>query len=173
MRSRDRGRDSDFARRPPVADGQGRQPERQPLPLALQPFVNSYNIRFLTRLFMVKNQIEPAGYIDHRPWGYYLVLADESDHKVKRIVLNQAQRISFQRHGKRSEHWFLVQGEALVTLNDRTIKLFTGQSIDIPRGAWHRVQNIGEANLSFIEVQTGEYFGEDDIERREDDYGRK
>ena len=109
---------------------------------------------------------------DRRPWGYYLVLSDEPDHKVKRIVVYPGQRLSLQRHRKRSEHWYVVSGEALVTRNDESIHLKGGQAVDIPLGAWHRVQNPGSGNLVFIEVQTGEYFGEDDIERVEDDYGR-
>ncbi|MEE8584160.1 MAG: phosphomannose isomerase type II C-terminal cupin domain [Acidobacteriota bacterium] len=109
---------------------------------------------------------------DHRPWGYYKVLADEADHKVKRIVVYPGQRLSLQRHRQRSEHWYVVSGQALVTLNDDSIPLSSGMAVDIPKGAWHRVQNSGSQDLVFIEVQTGEYFGEDDIERSEDDYGR-
>ena len=109
---------------------------------------------------------------DHRPWGYYTVLSDQADHKVKRIVVYPGQRLSLQRHRHRSEHWYLVSGQALVTLNDHSIPLGRGTAVDIPQGAWHRVQNPGTEDLVFIEVQTGEYFGEDDIERSEDDYGR-
>ncbi len=109
---------------------------------------------------------------DHRPWGYYKVLADESDHKVKRIVVYPSQRLSLQRHQHRSEHWYVVSGQALVTLNDDSVALSGGMAVDIPQGTWHRVQNPGGQDLVFIEVQTGGYFGEDDIERSEDDYGR-
>ncbi|MBN1105324.1 MAG: phosphomannose isomerase type II C-terminal cupin domain [Deltaproteobacteria bacterium] len=116
---------------------------------------------------MAGNQIE-----DHRPWGYFRVLADEEDHKVKRIVVYPGQRLSLQRHRKRAEHWFFVEGEAVVTRNEEEIPLRKGDHVDIPRGAWHRVKNPGKSNAVFIEVQTGDYFGEDDIERAEDDYGR-
>jgi glycosyltransferase involved in cell wall biosynthesis len=109
---------------------------------------------------------------DRRPWGYYKILADEVDHKVKRIVVYPGQRLSLQRHRRRAEHWHLVQGEALVTLDDKEMHLRNSESVDIPRGSWHRVTNTGEENMAFIEVQTGDYFGEDDIERAEDDYGR-
>ena len=109
---------------------------------------------------------------DRRPWGYYAVLADEPDHKVKRIVVNPGQRLSLQRHKRRSEHWFVVRGRAVVSRNDEVIELEAGSAVDIPRGAWHRIKNPGREDLAFIEVQTGDYFGEDDIERREDDYGR-
>ena len=109
---------------------------------------------------------------DHRPWGFYTVLSDEPDHKVKRIVVYPGKRLSLQRHRHRSEHWNIVNGKALVTLNDKQISLKKGMSIDIPAGAAHRIKNTGLENLIFIEIQQGEYFGEDDIERLEDDFGR-
>ncbi|MBM4272010.1 MAG: cupin domain-containing protein [Deltaproteobacteria bacterium] len=109
---------------------------------------------------------------DHRPWGYYCVLSDETDHKVKRIVVYPQQRLSLQRHRRRREHWYIVRGEAMVTINGKQNRLKNGEVIDIPEGAWHRIMNTGSEDLVFIEVQTGEYFGEDDIERLEDDYGR-
>jgi mannose-6-phosphate isomerase len=109
---------------------------------------------------------------DHRPWGYFVVLSDESDHKVKRITVYPDKRLSLQRHSRRSEHWVIINGRALVTLEDNEIPLKKGQSIDIPLHAAHRIRNIGQDNLIFIEIQQGEYFGEDDIERIEDDFGR-
>ncbi len=110
---------------------------------------------------------------DHRPWGYYVVLADETDHKVKRIVVWPGKRLSLQRHRHRSEHWHVVQGEAIVTLDGEQIPLRAGESVDIPRETAHRIQNPSHSqDLVFIEVQRGDYFGEDDIERLEDDYGR-
>jgi len=109
---------------------------------------------------------------DHRPWGYYIVYADEPDHKVKRIVVNPGARLSFQRHFRRSEHWFILSGEAMVTLNEKDHRLQAGQSVEIPVSTWHRIQNPGTGPLEFIEIQTGTYFGEDDIERGQDDYGR-
>lgn len=109
---------------------------------------------------------------DHRPWGYYRVLADEADHKVKRIVVHPGQRLSLQRHHKRSEHWYIVQGEAIVTCGEKEISLEKGKSVDIPKGMWHRIKNPGSKDTVFIEVQTGSYLGEDDIERAQDDYGR-
>jgi mannose-6-phosphate isomerase-like protein (cupin superfamily) len=109
---------------------------------------------------------------DHRPWGYYRVLLDEPAQKVKMIVVYPHRRLSLQRHRRRAEHWFVVAGAGLVTRNDQEIAVASGQAVDIPRGAWHRMHNPGSENLRFIEVQTGDYFGEDDIERAEDDYGR-
>ena len=109
---------------------------------------------------------------DHRPWGCYRVLADESDHKVKRIVVYPGQRLSLQRHKYRSEHWYIIQGKAIMRKNDDEYPVQAGNSVDIPKGSWHRISNPSESNVVFIEVQTGDYFGEDDIERSEDDYGR-
>jgi mannose-6-phosphate isomerase len=109
---------------------------------------------------------------DCRPWGYYEVLSNAADHKVKRIVVSPGQRLSLQRHQKRAEHWFVVRGAGVVTLDGADISLEAGQAIDITRGAWHRIRNHGSEDMAFIEIQTGEYFGEDDIERLADDYGR-
>ena len=109
---------------------------------------------------------------DHRPWGYFTILADETNYKVKKIVVSAGKRFSLQRHQRRREHWFVVSGEGKVTLDRNEIILVPGQSIDIPAGTMHRMENPGDLDLSFIEVQTGEYFGEDDIERFEDDFGR-
>jgi mannose-6-phosphate isomerase-like protein (cupin superfamily) len=109
---------------------------------------------------------------DHRPWGFYEILADSLDHKVKRITVYPKQRLSYQRHKRRSEHWFVISGKAVVTKDGQLHELPSGESIDLPVGTWHRIQNPGSENIVFIEVQTGDYFGEDDIERSEDDYGR-
>lgn len=109
---------------------------------------------------------------DRRPWGNYTVLDEGKDFKVKRIEVLPKKRLSYQRHALRSEHWFVVRGTAKVTLNDREFLVKTNEAIDIPLGAKHRVENSEEELLVFIETQTGDYFGEDDIERFEDDFGR-
>lgn len=109
---------------------------------------------------------------DHRPWGFYQILSDTPDHKVKRITVFPGRRLSYQRHFRRSEHWYVVDGTAVVTRNGEEISLKPGGAVDIPVGTWHRIRNPGPGEMAFIEVQTGDYFGEDDIERREDDYGR-
>ena len=114
----------------------------------------------------------PAGETDQRPWGHYVVLTDEPTHKVKRIVVKPGARLSLQRHRHRQEHWFVVHGTATVTRDAEILTIGTHQAVDLPRGAWHRVANQGAEDLVFIEVQTGDSFGEDDIERRQDDYGR-
>ena len=109
---------------------------------------------------------------DQRPWGFYEILSDKTDHKVKRITVYPGQRLSYQRHHRRSEHWYVVSGWGVVTQNGREVELAAGKAVDLPVETWHRIRNSGNENLVFIEVQTGEYFGEDDIERVEDDYGR-
>jgi mannose-6-phosphate isomerase len=109
---------------------------------------------------------------DDRPWGNFTVLDDEPDHKVKRMVVHPGRRLSYQRHGQRSEHWFVVLGEGQVVLDGVTQEVRTGDAIDVPVGVAHRIENTGIEDLTFIEVQHGDYFGEDDIVRLEDDYGR-
>ncbi len=109
---------------------------------------------------------------NHRPWGYYVVLSDDDDCKVKRIVVHPGKRLSLQRHRRRSEHWHFVKGEGLVTRDGEQIPVNEGDSLDIPLGSLHRIRNLGQSDLVVIEVQRGEYFGEDDIERVEDDFGR-
>lgn len=100
------------------------------------------------------------------------MLEEAPSHKVKRIEVRPQQRLSYQRHQRRAEHWFVVAGTASVTLDGTDHSLGIGAAIDIPRGAAHRIANVGEEPLVFIEVQHGDYFGEDDIERLEDDFGR-
>ncbi len=107
-----------------------------------------------------------------RPWGFFQVLLDEKDHKVKRITVHSGRRLSYQTHKSRSEHWLIVRGAALVTIDKKDINLSAGQSVDIKRGSAHRIKNSGRNDLVFIEIQTGDYFGEDDIVRIEDDFGR-
>lgn len=109
---------------------------------------------------------------DHRPWGYYQVLLDAADQKVKSIVVHPGQRLSLQRHRRRSEHWHVVAGKAKVIVDGKEMELGALDSVDIPRGAWHRLANPGDSSLVLVEIQSGDYFGEDDIERLEDDYGR-
>ena len=109
---------------------------------------------------------------DERPWGSYTVLEDTETHKVKRLDVRPRQRLSYQRHEQRAEHWFIVRGEAEVTLDGDVRRLRAGDAIDIPRTAAHRIANPTDDELIFIEVQHGDYFGEDDIERLDDDFGR-
>jgi mannose-6-phosphate isomerase len=112
--------------------------------------------------------------MDHstRPWGSYEVLAHGERYQLKRIVVLPGRRLSYQRHARRAEHWFVVAGQGEVLLDGDKIPLQPGDAIDIPVGAAHRMSNPGASELVFIEVQTGSYFGEDDIVRLEDDFGR-
>jgi mannose-6-phosphate isomerase len=109
---------------------------------------------------------------DERPWGAYNVLAEGDGFKVKTIEVRPAQRLSYQRHARRSEHWFVVAGEGAVTLDGHRTGVRRGDAVDVPRGAAHHIENTGPDPLVFVEVQHGDYFGEDDIVRLDDDYGR-
>jgi mannose-6-phosphate isomerase len=107
-----------------------------------------------------------------RPWGSFEILQESDIHKVKLIIVLPGKRLSYQRHEKRAEHWFIVSGEAEVTIDGDVRRMSSGNSIDIGIGVAHRISNIGADELKFIEVQTGTYFGEDDIIRLDDDFGR-
>lgn len=110
---------------------------------------------------------------DQRPWGSFTILDESEDFKVKRIEVLPKKRLSYQRHSRRSEHWFVVCGIAKVTLNGREFLVEKGEAVDIPVETAHRVENPDDSRLLiFIETQTGDYFGEDDIVRLEDDFGR-
>jgi mannose-6-phosphate isomerase-like protein (cupin superfamily) len=109
---------------------------------------------------------------DRRPWGGYEVLSDEPTHKVKRLTVEPGQRLSYQRHAHRAEHWFVVGGGGVVILDGRERTVAPGDAIDVPIGAAHRIASTGAEPLVFIEVQHGTSFAEDDIERLDDDYGR-
>jgi mannose-6-phosphate isomerase len=118
-------------------------------------------------------QNEPAASrFDQRPWGTYTVLDEGPDYKVKRIEVYPEKRLSYQKHAQRAEHWMVVAGKAKVTLDGSEIELSVGQTIDIPVGAAHRIENVSNNNLIFIEIQRGGYLGEDDIQRLQDDFGR-
>ena len=110
---------------------------------------------------------------DHRPWGWFESLAIGDKFQVKRIVVNPGAALSLQSHKYRSEHWIVVAGTARVTVDDKVKLVNEGQSIYVPLGAIHRMENPGKSAMILIEVQTGTYFGEDDIIRYEDDYARK
>ena len=110
---------------------------------------------------------------DVRPWGSFTVLDEGDNYKVKRIEVLPGKRLSYQQHSRRAEHWYVVCGTAKVTLNGVEKLVNTGEAIDIALESAHRVENPHESELLvFIETQTGDYFGEDDIIRFEDDFGR-
>jgi mannose-6-phosphate isomerase len=109
---------------------------------------------------------------DRRPWGSFTVLDEGEGFKVKRIEVSPNKRLSYQKHARRAEHWFIVRGTAKVTLDGKEIFFSESEAVDIPLGTAHRVENPTDALLVFIEVQQGDYLGEDDIVRLEDDFGR-
>ncbi len=107
-----------------------------------------------------------------RPWGYYDSIDNGNGFQVKRILVNLDAKLSLQKHGHRAEHWVVVKGKAQVTCGKKTFQLIENQSTYIPLGEVHRLENIGDIPLEIIEIQTGDYLGEDDIIRIEDDYER-
>lgn len=107
-----------------------------------------------------------------RPWGSYTVLEDGSRYKIKRIVVNERERLSLQMHHHRSEHWVVIKGTAKVTIGQETKFVHENESVYIPKSTLHRLENPGKVGLEIIEVQNGEYVGEDDIVRLDDVYGR-
>lgn len=109
---------------------------------------------------------------DERPWGSYTILRTEDGYQVKEIVVHPGKRLSYQRHARRSEHWYIVRGSGIVTLDGEQHDSGVGDGVDVRIEQLHRIENNGEGNLVFIEVQMGSYLGEDDIERIEDDFGR-
>ena len=116
-----------------------------------------------------------SNYIEQRPWGSFEILLDSEACKVKRITVKAGHKLSLQRHKNRDEHWTIVSGHALITNGEiggslHTFRRGPGKTITIPRMVKHRIEAIDD--VVFIEVQTGDYFGEDDIERFEDDYGK-
>jgi mannose-6-phosphate isomerase len=121
---------------------------------------------------MTEETIDNSPRFDQRPWGTFTVLDEGDGFKVKRIEVLSGKRLSYQQHAQRAEHWVVVQGTAKVTLDGNEILVAAGNAIDIPVGSAHRVENPGEQTLIFIEVQRGDYLGEDDIVRLQDDFGR-
>ena len=110
---------------------------------------------------------------ENRPWGRFEVLREDNHYKSKIIRVEAGQKISYQSHKQRAEHWVIVKGEAVVTLDDKEHLQKQGSHIFIPQGAKHRIHNRSNSYCEIIEVQTGTYFGEDDITRYQDDYGRR
>jgi mannose-1-phosphate guanylyltransferase/mannose-6-phosphate isomerase len=108
-----------------------------------------------------------------RPWGSYTILEESERYKIKRIVVNPTARLSLQMHYHRSEHWVVVRGAAKVTLGDKEVVIHENESIYVPKSTLHRLENPGKVPLEIIEVQNGEYVGEDDIVRVDDIYGRQ
>lgn len=109
---------------------------------------------------------------DERPWGSYTVLGGEDGYQVKKIVVEPGKRISYQRHAHRAEHWVIVDGSGAVVVDGVDRDVAPGDVVEVPVGALHRIGAAIEGPLTFIEVQLGDYLGEDDIVRVDDDFGR-
>ena len=141
--------------------------------LLVSSMKSSQNIKNIVKILEKDNRSESDNHRKvYRPWGYFDSIDSGVGFKVKRIFVNPSAKLSLQKHLKRSEHWVVVKGVAMVTCGQKKIKLVANESTYIPKGEIHRLENYGVGTLEIIEVQTGEYFGEDDIIRLEDDYER-
>ena len=109
----------------------------------------------------------------YRPWGSFTVLEEGPRYKIKRIVVNPAEKLSLQMHYHRSEHWVVVKGTAKVLIGEKELLIHENESVYVPKSTLHRLENPGKVSLEIIEVQNGEYLGEDDIIRTDDRYGRE
>lgn len=109
---------------------------------------------------------------ENRPWGYFINIDEKENYKLKRIVVIPGGKLSYQMHYKRDEVWTIISGTGIFILDDVVQRVGPGTVCKIPAGRKHRIVNDGDSELQFIEVQTGTYFGEDDIVRFSDDYGR-
>jgi mannose-6-phosphate isomerase-like protein (cupin superfamily) len=109
---------------------------------------------------------------ERRPWGGFETLERGAGYKVKRLVVQPGHRISLQRHRFRAEHWVIVAGSPRIVIGDRARRLKPRATVEVPRGAWHRIENPGRRPVVIIEVQLGPRLVEGDIIRRQDDYGR-
>ena len=107
-----------------------------------------------------------------RPWGSFTIIKENKSFKIKKIEIQPGMRLSYQFHKKRSETWVIIEGEGEIWLDDKIISYKKGDTIIIPRTMKHRISNQGKTKTVLIEIQTGEYFGEDDIVRIEDDFNR-
>lgn len=119
---------------------------------------------------MKNSKPEPKS--ERRPWGEFHILEDAAHFKCKRLIVEPGQQLSYQSHEQREEHWVFIRGRGIVVLDNKEHQVGTGTYIKIPQQSKHRIRNNGTEPLELIEVQLGDYFGEDDITRYDDDYGR-
>jgi mannose-1-phosphate guanylyltransferase/mannose-6-phosphate isomerase len=132
------------------------------------------DVKLVTERLAAAGRAEQEGHpVVHRPWGSFQTVDAGDGFQVKRIIVRPGARLSLQKHAKRAEYWTVVRGKARVTRNDDVFDLGVGEAADIPLGAVHRLECIGDEPLHLIEVQLGSYLGEDDIVRLDDEYGRK
>jgi mannose-1-phosphate guanylyltransferase/mannose-1-phosphate guanylyltransferase/mannose-6-phosphate isomerase len=109
---------------------------------------------------------------EKRPWGWFEILYEEKNLKIKRILVKPGLRLSLQSHKHRVENWTIIKGTAVVTRDTENIRLTANQAVFIPAKAKHRIENVSDTDLVFMEIQSGSYLGEDDIIRYEDDFNR-
>jgi len=134
---------------------------------------SSQKVKEVVKILKEKNSELPNIHVTaHRPWGTYTILDESEGYKVKRIVVKPGKRLSLQKHHHRSEHWIVVSGTAIVTRGTDEYTVRANESTYIPMGEIHRLENVGKIDLVMIEAQVGEYVGEDDIVRIEDDFKR-
>lgn len=137
------------------------------------PKDRSEEVKLLVEDLEKRNKVEAfEGVKTVRPWGHFIIMGEEEDYKVKKIMVNPKKRLSLQSHNHRSEHWVVIQGSAKIVLDDKEYFLKKGESFFVPQKAKHRLENPYNVPLEIIEVQNGDYLGEDDIIRYEDDYNR-
>ncbi|MEW6214293.1 MAG: mannose-1-phosphate guanylyltransferase/mannose-6-phosphate isomerase [Nitrospirota bacterium] len=135
---------------------------------------HSQKVKDFIKKLKIGNRKEALEHVTtFRPWGSYTVLEEGDRYKIKRIVVNPGERLSIQKHYHRSEHWVVVRGTARVTIGDKEIFIHENESAYVPKSTLHRLENPGKVPLEIIEVQNGEYVGEDDIVRIDDIYGRQ
>jgi mannose-1-phosphate guanylyltransferase/mannose-6-phosphate isomerase len=133
----------------------------------------SQKVKGLVEELKKRNAKEPFEHLtSHRPWGKFTILEEGQRYKIKQIVVDPKQRLSLQMHYHRSEHWTVVKGTAKATIGERELLVHENESVYVPKSQVHRLENPGKVPLELIEVQVGEYVGEDDIVRFEDVYGR-
>lgn len=134
---------------------------------------SSQDVKSVVDIYNQKHSsVTQAHVFEDRPWGHFEVLRDTKRFKSKVIQVHPGQQLSLQSHAKREEHWIITAGSGEVVLDDKIVPVRAGVYVHIPLGAKHRMRNTGKETLEFIEVQLGSYFGEDDIVRYQDDYGR-
>jgi mannose-1-phosphate guanylyltransferase/mannose-6-phosphate isomerase len=142
--------------------------------LLVCPKDQAQNVSQVVDILKTKNRFEyMTPRLVNRPWGRYFVLNDTGKYKTKMVEVFPGKRLSLQLHQKRAEHWVVVEGVAKVTVGNKVHYVKSNQSIYVPRGKKHRIENVKKGKLTFIEVQTGSYLGEDDIKRFQDDFERK
>lgn len=111
--------------------------------------------------------------VEHRPWGFFRVVEETPTYKIKLITIYPNQKTSLQKHEKRQEHWVILEGLALIMVGDFISCYTKNDKVSIGKNIYHRIENVCNENVVFIEIQTGEYFGEEDIYRINDVYGRE